>query len=371
MHDALVEGIVVADDELMERYLEGDIPSVEELEKTLAHGVASATVFPVVCGSATQGDRRRPAGHLHLRDRPVARSTGRPVVVRAGDHDDRGQHRPDRPAPGLGLQDHRRPLRRQDLACSRCCPARSSPTTSSSTPAPTPTRGSTPCSPCGARSRTRSPRCRPATSAAVAKLADVDTGDTLAPKGTPVVVPRPEPGRAGPVASPSGPKSKGDEDKLMTALHRLQEEDPALVVRRNDETHQTLLGGMGETHLAIVTERLARKFGVEVETEDVRRPLPGDDHASRPRPRASTRSRPAATASSAWPSCGSSPSSGATASSSSTQIVGGAIPRQFIPAVQKGIEETMAIGGVLRLPGRRRPGDVLRRQVPLRSTRRR
>ena len=55
----------------------------------------------------------------------------------------------------------------------------------------------------------------------------------------------------------------------MTALHRLQEEDPALAVRRDDETHQTLLGGMGETHLAIVTERLARKFGVEVETEPV------------------------------------------------------------------------------------------------------
>ena len=55
----------------------------------------------------------------------------------------------------------------------------------------------------------------------------------------------------------------------MTALHRLQEEDPAFSIVRDDETHQTLLGGMGETHLAIVTERLARKFGVEVETEPV------------------------------------------------------------------------------------------------------
>src|SRR3954447_24321301 len=51
VRDNLVEGIVVADDELMERYLDGDIPSAEELEHTLAHGVAAATVFPVVCGS--------------------------------------------------------------------------------------------------------------------------------------------------------------------------------------------------------------------------------------------------------------------------------------------------------------------------------
>jgi elongation factor G len=54
VHDNLVEGIVVADDALMERYLEGDIPNVKELEDTLAHGVASGQVFPVVCGSAAK-----------------------------------------------------------------------------------------------------------------------------------------------------------------------------------------------------------------------------------------------------------------------------------------------------------------------------
>ncbi|HMC41290.1 MAG TPA: GTP-binding protein, partial [Acidimicrobiales bacterium] len=54
VHDNLVEGIVVADDDLMERYLEGDVPGAKELEETLAHGVASATVFPVVCGSASK-----------------------------------------------------------------------------------------------------------------------------------------------------------------------------------------------------------------------------------------------------------------------------------------------------------------------------
>jgi len=103
---------------------------------------------------------------------------------------------------------------------------------------------------------------------AVAKLGDVSTGDTLAPKGSPVLVP-PPPSPPQILSMAIRPRSKGDEDKLMTALHRLQEEDPALGVRRDDETHQTLLTGMGETHLAIATERLARKFGVEVETEDV------------------------------------------------------------------------------------------------------
>ena len=66
------------------------------------------------------------------------------------------------------------------------------------------------------------------------------------------------------------PKTQADDDKLATRLHRLQEEDPALVVDRDEETHQTLLRGIGETHLAIALEQLERKFGVDVTTEDVR-----------------------------------------------------------------------------------------------------
>ncbi len=86
VHESLVEGIVVADDELMERYLEGDIPSVEELEKTLAHGVASATVFPVVCGSAPKDIAvdRLATFICEIGPAPTERP---PVVVRAGDHD--------------------------------------------------------------------------------------------------------------------------------------------------------------------------------------------------------------------------------------------------------------------------------------------
>ena len=72
VHDSLVEGIVVADDELMERYLEGDVPNVQELEHTLALGVAGCLGLP---GRVRLGPHRRgprPARRLHLRDRPLA-----------------------------------------------------------------------------------------------------------------------------------------------------------------------------------------------------------------------------------------------------------------------------------------------------------
>ncbi len=60
------------------------------------------------------------------------------------------------------------------------------------------------------------------------------------------------------------PKTKGDEDKLSTGLARLREEDPTLRVSRNEETHETVMHGMGEAHLEVMIERLKRKFGVEV-----------------------------------------------------------------------------------------------------------
>ena len=130
----------------------------------------------------------------------------------------------------------------------------------------------------------------------------------------------------------------------MTALHRLQEEDPVLVVRRDDETHQTLLGGMGESHLQIVTERLARKFGVEVETEPVvvpyRETITGSAEAE-----GKYKKQTGGHGQFGVANLRVEPLERGTGFEFVDQIVGGAIPRQFIPAVQKGVEDAMASGG--------------------------
>ncbi|MEA2453659.1 MAG: elongation factor [Actinomycetota bacterium] len=102
---------------------------------------------------------------------------------------------------------------------------------------------------------------------ALAKLTETVTGDTIADKNNSIVFPTIEPPE--PLLPKAiQPKTKGDEDKLMIGLHKLIEEDPALKLERNDETHQTILWGMGDAHLDVVLERLKRKFSVEVgETE--------------------------------------------------------------------------------------------------------
>ncbi|MGH8918382.1 MAG: elongation factor G, partial [Actinomycetes bacterium] len=145
------------------------------------------------------------------------------------------------------------------------------------------------------------------------------------------------------------PRSKGDEDKLMGSLHRLQEEDPALTVRRDDETHQTLLGGIGEMHLLVTAERLARKYGVEVETEDVivayRETITGSAEAEGKYKKQSGGHGQFGVA-----SVRISPLERGGGFEFVDEIVGGAIPRQFIPAVEKGIAEAMAGGGLLGYP---------------------
>ena len=184
--------------------------------------------------------------------------------------------------------------------------------------------------------------------AAVAKLAHTRTGDTLAPKGTPVRVPGPA--LLPPVfAIAVRPRTQSDDDKLGGALQRLQAEDPALIVDRVEETRQTLVRGLGDTHVAVALERLARKFGVNVEIEDVRVPY-RETVAGSAEAEGKVKKQSGGHGQYAVAHLRVAPRDRGSGFEFVDKIVGGAIPRQFIPAVQKGVEETMAQGGVHGFP---------------------
>ena len=346
VHDNLVEGIVVADDDLMERYLEGEEISPKELEDTLAKGVAEASVFPVTCGSATRmiGIDRLATLVAEIGPSPLQRG---PVAVQAGDTTSEVAVDPSGQPLALVFRTVADPYVGK-VSFLKVLSGTIRPDTVLTNPRTHSDEKLHNLFTMRGKEQDTVPDMPAGDIGAVAKLGATATGDTLAPKGTPVLVPPPEP--LVPVLTVAiRPRSKGDEDKLMTALHRLQDEDPALHVRRDDETHQTLLSGMGDTHLQIVTERLSRKFGVEVETENVRVPyretITGSAEAE-----GKYKKQTGGHGQFGVAFLRVEPKGRGEGFEFVDKIVGGAIPRQFIPAVEKGVLETMSSGGVFGYP---------------------
>jgi elongation factor G len=346
VHDNLVEGIVVADDALLERYLEGDVPSFEELERTLALGVDLANVFPVVCGSATTrvGIDRLADFLCEIGPSPLDRP---PVEVDAA-----GQTvevKPDPNAeplafvfktvtdPYVGQLSLFKVLSGTVELDRHLINTRSG--TDERLHSMFALRG---------REHLDVNGIVAGDIAAVAKLNDTRTGDTLAPKGKPVTVPAfewPTPVLAFAIKA----RTQADEDKLANALHRVLDEDPALVLERNDETHQTLVKGMGETHLQITLEKLERKFGVAVDTEEVRVPY-RETITNTAEAQGKYKKQSGGHGQFGVADIRVEPLERGAGFEFEDKIVGGAIPRQYIPAVEKGIEEAMTDGGMHGFP---------------------
>ncbi len=176
---------------------------------------------------------------------------------------------------------------------------------------------------------------------AVAKLGATRTGDTLCDAAKPIVLPPVEFAR--PIYEVAvTPKTKVDEDKLGPALQRVAAEDPSFTYRRDQETGQTVLSGMGETHLSIVVEKL-RKFGANVDLVPLKVPyretiLSKAEGQGRHKKQTGGRGQ--------YGDCHIrlEPLPRGAGFEFVDAIVGGAIPRQYIPAVEKGVVEAMANG---------------------------
>jgi len=177
---------------------------------------------------------------------------------------------------------------------------------------------------------------------AAAKFKDVATGDTLCDEKAPIQY-------SGPVHfSPNisfalEPKTKADEDKLPQGLHRMKEEDQTIDLHRDEETRDFILSGMGQQHIEIVVEKLKRKYGAEVVLKAPKVPyketIRGTASAQgRLKKQTGGRGQFGDT----WLKV--EPLSAGSGFEFVDQIVGGAIPRNYIPAVEKGVREAMASG---------------------------
>ena len=183
---------------------------------------------------------------------------------------------------------------------------------------------------------------------AVAKLKETVTGDTLCDAANPIVY---EPAKQLlPVISYAiEPKTKADEDKIHSALHRMIEEEPTLESHRDTQTKEFIVSGMGQVHLEVIVEKLKRKFGVDVILKTPKVPyLETIRGSAKVQGKYKKQSGGRGQYGDCWIEMG--PTGRGEGYVFDDKIVGGVVPRQYIPAVDKGIQEACQDGFLAGYP---------------------
>ncbi len=184
--------------------------------------------------------------------------------------------------------------------------------------------------------------------AAVAKLKDTHSGDVLGdPKAGFTIQPLsfPEPVLSYAIL----PRTRGDEDKISTSIHRLQDEDPSIGYTRDEQTHDLLLSGQGQLHIEVTVAKLKRRFGVEVELKPPHIPyretiaVPTEAHG---------RHKKQTGGHGQFGDCKIrvEPLARGAGVEFEDDIFGGSIPRQYVPAVEKGVRDACARGVLAGFP---------------------
>ncbi len=183
---------------------------------------------------------------------------------------------------------------------------------------------------------------------AIVKLRATSTGDTLCDKNNPILLPEikfPEPV----IRVAVEPRAKGDEEKISTGLHTIQDEDPTFKVAVDPELKQTIIHGQGELHLDIIIKRLKDKFGVEVDVVEPKIPYRetirgAAEGAHKYKKQSGGRGQYGDV------SLKLEPIQRGEGYEFVDAIVGGVIPNKYIPAVEKGVKEAMAVGVIAGYP---------------------
>ncbi|MCH2320194.1 MAG: elongation factor G [SAR202 cluster bacterium] len=183
---------------------------------------------------------------------------------------------------------------------------------------------------------------------AVAKLNSALTGDTLAVKDNPLTLPNLE--FPSPVYQMSVfPKTQADVDKLTTAIGRIAEEDPSLQISREPDTNELLMGGLGDVHVEVAVEKMKRKFGVEVELMTPKVPYK-ETIASQTNSHYRHKKQSGGHGQFAEVYLELEPLPRGSGFEFDQRVVGGAVPREYIPSVQKGCEKALVEGVLAGFP---------------------
>ena len=326
LREELMEAVAVTDEDLLERYLGGEDIAPEEIAKAVAVGTKQGDVIPVLCGSASTE-----VGCEELLDALVAYV---PSPLDAG-------CKPDDPLAALVFKTTADPFVGKLTFFKVFSGTLRSDSHVYNTSQKADER-------IGQLFIQKGKEQQPTSEivagdiGAVAKLAVTVTGDTLAEKGSQTVLPGID--LPNPVLTMAiEPKAKGDEDKIAGGLARLLEEDPTIKMERRAETRQLLVSGMGELHLEILVSRMQKKFGVQVELTDPKVPYRETIRGTaKVEGKHKKQSGGRGQYGHVWLEL--EPLAPGEEFEFVDKIFGGVVPKQYVPAVEKGVRETMAEG---------------------------
>ena len=344
LHDTTVENIAESDEELMEKYLEEGSLSEEDLASGLRKGVLNASLVPVVVGSSLEnkGGRELLDAIARLFPSPLER----PAFLDA-DGNERASS-DEGPACGFVFKTIADPFSGQLNMVRVISGTISSESTHKNMRTEESERLGTLLYLDG---KTQTP-CKdvlgPGAIIAVGKLKNTRTGDTLSDDKAPFAVAMPQ---LAPqlITFALAPKEKGDEDKVYAAVQKLLDEDVTLKLSRDEESGDILLSGMGQLHIETAVERAKRRYKVEILLKTPKVPY---RETVRGKVQVQGRHKKQSGGRGQFGDCwiemeGLPRGSGYVFEDA---IVGGAIPRNYIPAIDKGVQESAARGFIAGCP---------------------
>ena len=342
--ETLIELVAEADDALMEHFFESGTLSQEQLEAGLRTATAGRRLFPLVCTSATVDIGMQPLLDAILAYLPSPTQRPLPVVDAEGNA---AVPEPADASAALVWKTVADPFAgRVTMFRVASGAVRADSTVHNVSRGVNERVGAITLM--QGKTQIGVPEIRAGDLGAVAKLKETRTGDTLGPKEAPWRFP---PFRfTEPVLSYAiEPKSRGDEEKISTALQRLQEEDPTIRYARDAQTSQLLLSGQGQLHIEVTVAKLKRRFGVEVNLKLPRIPYRETIKAAT---EAHGRHKKQTGGHGQFGDCKIkvAPLPRGEDFQFVDEIFGGAIPRGFIPAVEKGIQEARTRGYLAGYP---------------------
>ena len=345
--ESLIEMVAEADDALMEKFFEDGTLGQEDLESGLRSGTHAKTIVPLVCASAHGNIGIQPLLDTILAYLPSAESHPLPAIN--GENGEPVSYDATNGAPCSAFvwKTIADPFAGR-ITLFRVASGTLKPDSSIYNLTRDTTERLGAIATLQGKNQESVPEIRAGDLGSVAKLKDTQTSDTLADK-TSTITFKPI-NFSEPVLSYAiEPKSRGDEEKISGALQRLEEEDPTILYGRDPQTQQLLLSGQGQLHIEVTVAKLKRRFGVEV---NLKLPRIAYRETITTSTEAHGRHKKQSGGHGQFGDCKIrvEPLSSGGDFAFANEIFGGSIPRQFIPAVEKGIQEARVKGFLAGYP---------------------